>query len=370
MGGVVTVTRVDPTTTRATSLTRLISLYMALGALTVLTFAYFGLTRQIVQPILSLTSAAERVAQGGRKLDLPTTSVRELRELGLSLSQMTSQLRNEEEALRHKIEEVERKTRELEAAQASLVRSERLATVGQLSAGLAHEIGNPISALMGLTDLLIEDDQSEEERADFLRRMRKEIERVDRVLSDLLAFARPQERSALGPRRAADVSQAVEDVLALLLPQRSLSGVEVRREVAAHLPLVTLEPGALVQVLLNLVMNAASALDGRGTIEISAGQEGDQVYLRVKDDGPGVATKVRERIFEPFVTTKDPGQGTGLGLSVSLGLVQAAGGTLELLTSEEGALFELRLPQASPQDRQASSAPTDESTRTGSESDR
>src|SRR5690606_21120272 len=115
----------------------------------------------------------------------------ELLNLSWRLAEMTSRLREEEESLRAKINEVQARTEELRFAQASVVRSERLASVGRLAAGLAHEVGNPISALMGLQDLVIDGGLSPEENSDFLQRMRKETSRIHRVISDLLAYARP-----------------------------------------------------------------------------------------------------------------------------------------------------------------------------------
>ena len=346
-GGICTVTRVDPVATRASSLSRATLLYMSVGALAVLAFAYFGLTRSVIRPILTLRRGAERVAEGARRLELPRRAPRELAELGRSLATMTAQLRSEEETLRRKVSEVEEKTVALEAAQASLVRSERLATVGRLSAGLAHEIGNPISALMGLCDLLIDDDQSAEERADFLRRMRREIERIDRVLSDLLAYARAgQHAGHPSPEKIARVPDAVQDVITLLTPVTSRGDLRIDVDLPGGLPEVRMTTPELTQVLLNLLMNAVDALDGTGRIELSAGLEGDDVWLRVSDDGPGVPLELATQIFEPFVTTKRVGEGTGLGLAVSRGLVEACDGQLSLETSASGARFVIRLPRA------------------------
>ncbi len=362
-GGVAVVTRVDPVTTQAQSLARLTGLYMVVGALAAMAFAYLGLTRWIIVPVLNLRSAAERVARGARRLEPLGSAPTELQELGFSLSQMTAQLRSEEEALRHQVEEVEGKTRELEAAQASLVRSERLATVGRLAAGLAHEVGNPISALVGLCDLLADEDLGPEERSDFLRRMRKEIARIDRVISDLLAYARPRQhlttfKAADAHSRAgeesggrpepASVPEAIADVLSLLSPQKNLSEVTFQQNVAPQLPHVALPQSELVQVLLNLLMNAVDACGQRGTVEIIAEPERNGVSILVRDSGPGVPADLRDSIFEPFVSTKEVGKGTGLGLAVSRGLVEAVGGSLTLLPDRgdpSGATFCLFLPQ-------------------------
>ncbi len=190
-GTVVALVTTDDDSTRVAPLLRLVGLYTAIVAVSLLGLAYYALTRLIVKPLDELARSAERVANGARKLVVPQTSVKELGELGGSLRTMTERLLSEEEALRRKVDEVEKATASLKEAQDRLVRSERLASVGRLAAGLAHEIGNPIAALIGLQDLLLEGGLDEAEQRDFLKRMRKESERIHGILRDLLAFARP-----------------------------------------------------------------------------------------------------------------------------------------------------------------------------------
>jgi two-component system NtrC family sensor kinase len=344
-GGVATVSRVDPVTTRASALASITALYMGASAVALLVFAYFGLTRWIVRPILSLGEAAQRVAGGARRLEPIIDAPPELVALSHSLSTMTARLRGEEEALVRKVEEVEHATEELRGAQASLVRSERLATVGRLAAGLAHEIGNPLSAVVGLCDLAQDETSTDAERRDFVTRIKREAERIHRVLTDLLTYARPGRKDA--PDIPGSVAEAVAQVRALLAPQKDLQGLELRIELARALPAVTLPDGELVQVVLNLVMNAADACQQTGRVLVKAEAGGQGVLLSVEDDGPGVATEVKDSLFEPFVTTKEVGRGTGLGLSVSRGLVESAGGTISLDRSyAPGARFVIDLPRA------------------------
>ncbi len=346
VGPVVAVLRIDDQSARAAPLVRLVGLYTALVALALLVIAYFGLTRLIVRPIDELARAAERVAGGARRLAVPKTSVRELSDLGSSLGIMTERLLHEEDKLRRKIDEVERATERLKEAQDRLVRSERLASVGRLAAGLAHEIGNPISALMGLQDLVLAGGLTPEEEHDFLTRMRKETERIHRILRDLLQFARP----APGPRDEAeqasgDVHTALHDTVALVAPQRSLKEVSLSLEVPEQLPQVALGHEQLMQVALNLVLNAADAVGPGGKLRVSAKRIDDKVRLEFEDDGPGVDARVRAQLFEPFVTTKEVGKGTGLGLAVCRGLVESVGGSIALDTQYEGgARFVVDLP--------------------------
>ncbi len=347
VGPVVAVLRIDDQSARAAPLVRLVGLYTALVALALLVIAYFALTRLIVRPLDALARAAERVAGGARRLVVPKTSVRELAELGSSLGIMTERLLQEEDKLRTKIDEVERATDRLKEAQDRLVRSERLASVGRLAAGLAHEIGNPISALMGLEDLVLAGGLTPEEEHDFLTRMRKETERIHRILRDLLQFARPAAQPLAGEEELepGDVDTAARDTAALVAPQRNLQEISLKLDVAPGLPAVALGHEPLMQVILNLVMNAADAVGAGGNIRIAATKIGETVRMLVEDDGPGVDPRVQAQLFEPFVTTKDVGKGTGLGLAVCRGLVEAAGGSITLDTDyRRGARFIVDLP--------------------------
>ena len=260
---IVAVLRTDDDSARVAPLLRLLGLYTLVVATALLVATHFALTRLIVRPLDDLARAAQGVAGGARRLAVPDTSVRELAELGRSLRTMTERLLEEEEKLRHKIDEVERATASLRAAQDHLVRSERLASVGRLAAGLAHEIGNPIAALMGLEDLLLEGGLSSDEQRDFLLRMKKETERIHRILKDLLAFARPGDAAERDDDAAGSVEAAVHDTVALLLPHQALKDVDIALDLHSELPDVALSRERLFQVVLNLVLNAADAVGRR-----------------------------------------------------------------------------------------------------------
>jgi two-component system NtrC family sensor kinase len=224
-----------------------------------------------------------------------------------------------------------------------LVRSERLATVGRLAAGLAHEIGNPLSAVVGLCDLSLDEASTEAERRDYLTRIKREAERIHHVIMNLLTYARPARQT--GGHASGSVEEAISQVRALLAPQKGLATLQLDFEVPLGLPRVRLSDDELVQVVLNLVMNAADACDRAGRVLVQASAGGQGVLLVVEDNGPGVASEVKESLFEPFVTTKDIGRGTGLGLSVSRGLLESVGGTISLDKSyASGARFVLDLP--------------------------
>ncbi len=354
-GSVGALLHTDPSAVQVTPLVRLLAFYIGLLALALLMFLYFVLTRIVVAPIDKLSSAAGRVAAGARELTVPHSGGRELINLGSSLATMTRSLRAEEQQLREKIDELRQTTDDLKRAQDTVIRTERLASVGRLAAGLAHEIGNPISAIMSFQELLLDGELDPDQR-DFIQRMKRETERVNRVLRDLLDFARPAaqpqavELDASGA--SASVAEAIEHVGALVRPQKSFNGVELICVVEEGLPPVAMERERVEQVLLNLLLNAADAVPRPGgRVSIDAQSQDDQLRVVLEDNGGGIEPSVRGSLFEPFVSTKDVGKGTGLGLAVCRGLVEAAGGSIDVEDGAEGARFVLLLPMVAAAER-------------------
>ena len=289
------------------------------GGLVLLFGALF--IRRVVGPIEALSAAARRVADG--QLDLPPVPSKPTHdELG------------------HLIDDFNRMTLSLRRQREHLVAQERLVTVGQLAAGVAHEVGNPLAAVLGYAELLLHDEPIDGSRRDALERIRKETERIRGIIAELLDYSRPV-TGAVEPVRLAE---AVELTLSLVRPQARFRDVEVTRQLGDELPPVATSQSRLVQVLLNLLLNAADAMDGRGTVTLRAFRDGDVVALEIADSGPGVAAADRAQIFDPFFTTKEPGKGTGLGLSISRSIVEAYGGSLTLAAGDGGATFVVRLP--------------------------
>ena len=352
---VVTRVRVDGDADRGTPLVRLVALYMIVFALALLVFAYFALTRLIVRPVDRLVAAADRVASGARTLQVPKSGARELAELSSSVQAMAEKLIAEEAALIMKVDELTETTTRLTQTQAQLVRSERMASVGRLAAGVAHEIGNPIAALMGMQDLIVGGDLSRDQEKDFMVRMQRETVRIHTVVRDLLDFARPEGSPGVagGPPVPANVQAVMGDVVSLVRPQKFFRTTDVRAESDGSIE-VALPAPRLTQVLLNMVLNAGAAIDsakrGQGRVTVRAAVvERKRVRIEVEDDGPGIASAVRDRLFEPFVTTKEVGEGTGLGLAVCRGLVESAGGEIGVDASyTNGARFYVVLPAAEP----------------------
>jgi two-component system NtrC family sensor kinase len=351
-GAVVARLRTDDDTARAAPLVRLVALYMVTFALALLVFAYFVLTRLIVRPMDRIVRAADRVAGARIPLDVPRSGARELQQLGESLRAMTARLAADEAALRAKVQELTRTTERLIETRSQLVGSERLASVGRLSAGIAHEIGNPIAAILGMEDLLLDGDLPAETQRDFIVRMKRETERIHGVVKSLLDFARPEKAGPTsgGREEACSLRGVIDDVVALVRSQRSFRSVSLSTEVADDIG-VGLSTARLTQVLLNLVLNAGQALEHLTAprpkaVTIRASAAGGKVRIQVEDTGPGIAPEIRGSLFEPFVTTKEVGAGTGLGLAVCRGIVESAGGSIAVDgTHTEGARFVVVLPE-------------------------
>jgi two-component system NtrC family sensor kinase len=327
-------------------LANLLSFYVAITGLTVLMLAYFALTHLIVRPLDRITQVSEQLR--GRELELraPEEGAVEVVRLASALNHMATELRAEREALVQRLRELEQRTEELKATQAQLIHGEKLASVGRLAAGVAHEIGNPLAAILGLVELLRGGGLPEAQSAEFLARIQGETERIHHIIRDLLDFAR-RDGDAEGQDESTDLAEVVNEAVAMVRPQKLSKQVAIELELPADLPKVRGPRSRLTQVVLNLLLNALDALQGRGSVSLRARRDGERCVLLIEDDGPGIAPEIADRLFEPFATTKPTGQGTGLGLAVSLALVESMGGTIRACSrTPHGARFEVVLRAA------------------------
>jgi two-component system NtrC family sensor kinase len=223
-----------------------------------------------------------------------------------------------------------------------LVRTERLSAVGELAAGVAHEINNPLQTILGRAELLLADGDLEAGHKD-VEVIRQEATRVAQIVHNLLSFV---QRTA-GDRAPFDLSELVRGLVAL----RAYPARQDNTVIEAVLPdeplIVYASRDGVQQILMNLLLNAehaARTLPGQGTVTVRAWGDAAGVCVEVVDDGPGVSPEIRPRIFDAFFTTRPADQGTGLGLSTALGLAREHGGALELVPSPRGACFRLTLP--------------------------
>lgn len=239
---------------------------------------------------------------------------------------------------------VERDISEERRLREQLIHSERLSAVGQLVAGVAHELNNPLQGMMGNLELMINVEERAETRAE-LEEIRIAGERAAKIVRNLLTFAR---KSALD-RSVEDLNEIVRATLAWRATDLRAQDITLEERYAVELPLIIVNREEIQQVILNLILNAEHATRATGTsgtLHVSTGAAAGSVFVEIADEGPGVPQETAARIFEPFFTTKFVGEGTGLGLSVSLGIAEAHGGSLALIPSDRGARFALTLPVA------------------------
>jgi two-component system NtrC family sensor kinase len=321
----------------------LLLFYVSITGLAVLVLAYFALTHLIVRPLDRLTRSSELLAAGAADVGVPERGAAEVARLAAAFNAMAAQLRAERDALERRLRELEQTTTELRTTQQQLIHGEKLASVGRLAAGVAHEIGNPLAAILGFVELLRAGDLPAAQSQEFLARIHSETERIHRIIRDLLDFSR---RDLGEPAAAsADLEQVVADAVNLVRPQKASKQVEIRVELEPGIGRVLGPQDRLTQVVLNLLLNAIDALEGRGCVRIEAQRSnGATCVLSVTDDGPGLPAQILEHLFEPFTTTKPAGKGTGLGLAVCHTLVEGMGGQITARNLPEGgARFEVQL---------------------------
>ncbi|MBW1989824.1 MAG: PAS domain-containing protein [Deltaproteobacteria bacterium] len=244
------------------------------------------------------------------------------------------------------LREQKRMEKELSAAHQALVEADRSAALGRLSASVAHEINNPLSGVLMFAELLKLRLKNDPEAEADLQEIIDQTHRCKRIVQNLLGIS----RKSSGQKEFFDLSAAFEQCLAIMLPQSRFSGIEVHRDFDRNLPPFYGDRVQIQQVFTNLLLNAADALDGRGTVTLTARYDKKTrlFTLRFADNGPGIPEKDAQRIFESFYTTKPVGYGTGLGLSISQDIISAHGGTIRLDPgAQKGCAFVITLPGTS-----------------------
>ncbi|HWI41189.1 MAG TPA: ATP-binding protein [Verrucomicrobiae bacterium] len=312
---------------------RLFTSYFILDSLLLLLVGSYLMSRLVLRPLNRLGAATGRIAEGDLGCRVPVAGATEVAEMAASFNAMTDALRRKQREVELYVVSVEEASKRLQAAHEETLRSEKLASVGLLAAGTAHEIGSPLAAIIGYADLL-EHEPGDAESADYARRIGREARRIDTIVRGLLQYARPSNPLV----EAVAVAEVLEEVLDILRAQGVLKKIEVHLESPAGVPAVRADRNQLLQVFVNLILNARDAMPDGGRLEISvqplggaetAGRAGDgKVAIRISDSGTGIPTENLERIFDPFFTTKDPGKGTGLGLSICARILESFGGTI------------------------------------------
>ena len=330
IGDVVVVTRILASAAYLTA-RQLLDDLVFVGLVIVLIAALLGVivSRRITRPLEDLSRAVGKVAKGDFDVNVDINSRDEIGELSDSFNDMAGELKERESSLQN--------------AQHALVQSEKMAAVGTLSAGLAHEVKNPLSAVLGYAQLSKRKLDQPEALAKHLDIIETETRRCNEIISNLMQFSRQEK----GDHSEISVNDVVEKSMKIVDHQLSLKNVRIESKLAADVPLIFGNANQLQQVLMNLMINAQQAIgeDG-GTVDLETQVKGQSVLITVSDTGPGMDDDVAKKIFEPFFTTKPAGKGTGLGLSVTYGIIKDHGGDISVhRASSGGAKFVIKLPR-------------------------
>jgi two-component system NtrC family sensor kinase len=366
---------------------KMILISILLDAIVLIIFGSFLLSRVLVTPLKELVQLTQKISEGDFSQKIEVHSKNEIGQLISSFNRMIDRLKENQQSLDDHLKSLESANRQLKQAQEELIRTEKLASIGRFAAGVAHEVGNPLGAILGYTSILQRGGIEREEEKDYLNRIEKEIERINRIVRELLDFSRPSKFEI----REVNVNKVAENALSLLSYQKNFKNIQTLLNLQPNLPLIKGDESQLSQVLINIILNGIDAMPGGGTLEIQSEEylvedsfpirthrpypprrrgdpmesdylhlrkadpisvlltkfsKGDRlVRIRISDRGVGIKKEDLERIFDPFFTTKSPDKGTGLGLSISLRIVESMGGEIRVESEiGKGSNFELYFP--------------------------
>jgi two-component system NtrC family sensor kinase len=294
-----------------------------------LTISYF-LSRNISFDIRKLVSASREMAGGRLGIHVDIKSKDELGELAGTFNSMASALKERDEKLK-------------EFARKKIMESERLALIGQLAAGVAHEINNPLQGILSYSDLLVENMPPQDPNSEFVKKIAKQATRCKGIIRGLLDFS----RQTMPEMKYSQLNSTLLESVALLEKQSLFQNIEIVKNIDKDLPRTVFDASQMQQVFVNIIMNAAEAMEGKGKLTIATRPDSSKTFIEIEiaDTGVGISKENLDRIFDPFFTTKGTGHGTGLGLAISYGIVKKHGGTIEV-DSEIGigTTFIVRLP--------------------------
>ena len=319
----------------------------------------FFVHRLVYLPLRDLESGARRLSTGNLDQPIPVRSADEFGKLASSFNGMTDALRNSRAELRdwaYTLEQkVERRTQELRRAQAETMRGEKLASVGLLASGVAHELNNPLTGILTFSHLLRQKMPDKSPDAEDMDLVIRETKRCAAIIRRLLDFAREKHPE----KKFTDLSQVIEDTVRIVERPAHLRDIEITLDLDQTLPPIWIDADQIKQVIMNILVNAQHAVEEKGSIAVRTFRSPDprapapaaepMVAISIVDTGCGIPETNLRRIFDPFFTSKDVGKGTGLGLSVSHGIVEAHGGLIEVESKVgEGSTFRVFLPLTPP----------------------
>ncbi len=327
------------------------SLIFACITVAVIVLGYF-LSTSIARPILRLRALSQAVAAGDLNQKTELDRPDEIGELAEAFDTMTQQLRERtDEAARLYAETVQRNTElaeinvRLQTTQQQLVQSEKLAAVGQLTAGIVHDVKNPLTVIKGMAEMLQSEPRLEQTASEELGLIRDSATKANQIVSDLLTFS----RQSTPEMQQQDLKATVEAALRITTYLTRKANVQVITALPEQTVYMTYDAQQVEQVLINLIQNAIQAMPQGGTLRVSLSQAAEAIALAVQDTGSGIPPENLHRIFDPFFTTKPAGEGTGLGLSVSYGIISRHHGRIDVeSTVGQGTTFTILLPQQQP----------------------
>ncbi len=292
------------------------------------------LANSIASPLRTLEKITKKIAQGDFSESIEVKGKDELASLEVSFNLMEEKLQNALWSLEHTIEKLREK-------QAQLVEAEKLASVGMLAAGIAHEINNPLTSVLTFSNLILEQCPKADPRCDQLRIVVRETERARNIVRQLLNFGREVN---IKPVKI-NINRPVEEIMDSLVAQEAFKGIELSMDLGENLPDVYADPAQIGQVVLNLSLNAIHAITPPGKIDVSTRVMDAFVGIVFRDTGSGIAPEHMSKIFDPFFTTKGETKGTGLGLAVSYGIIKKHGGDIEVASVVgQGTTFTVKVP--------------------------
>ncbi len=322
---------------------QLLITYFALDFIMLLGLGAFILSRIVVAPVNRLLAATEKITSGLYGHQLAVNGARELAMLADSFNAMSRTLAQKEQEADSYINELEKLNSDLQQAREEAIRAEKMASVGLLAAGTAHEIGTPLASVMGYIEILAQELEQNPVQGDYLRRMQEGCGRIDRIVRGLLEYARPKRPVS----EQVELLALLESTVELLQHQGLLKRIEINITGEQGLPLICIDQHQLQQVLINLLINAGDAISGAGKLNLIVRQMHDAMQLiEIWDNGTGIAPEHIGKLFDPFFTTKAPGHGTGLGLAISARIIESFGGKITVKSKlGEGSCFTIHLPR-------------------------
>jgi len=309
-------------------------LFALLGFIVLGMIMNIKLAMSIANPIRRLEKITKKVAKGDFSEAIKVTGKDEIASLELSFNQMEERLQDAMTSLEHTIEKLQEK-------QAELVEAEKLASIGKLAAGIAHEINNPLTSVLTFSSLLLEQCPESDPRHERLKMVVKETTRARNIVRQVLNFA----REAPLRKEKININRPVKEIADSLAAQGMFKDIDLSLNLSENLPDIYIDTVQIGQVITNILMNAAHAITPPGKINIITQAAGNFMEIIFTDTGSGIPEENIKKVFDPFFTTKDKTKGTGLGLAVSYGIIKKHGGDIEVRSiAEKGSTFIVRLP--------------------------